>query len=75
MIQYSVYVKTISAVTKYSNEYEAIKKVIPQRGNVRLLIVTERQFFDMKLLRGTKGVSEVVNNERRYVKIDENIWE
>lgn len=75
MVQYSVYAKTISAVTKYSNEYEAIKKIIPTRGNVRLLIVTERQYFDMKMLRGTQGISEVINNERRYVKIDEDIWE
>lgn len=75
MMQYSVYCKTINAITKSNYEIKALQNSVPTSGNVRCLIVTERQYHDMQVLRGVKYIGEKINNAERYVEIDENIWE
>lgn len=75
MLQYSLYYKTINAITKYQYEYKHLLKIIPARGNIRSFVITERQFHDMKLLRGNKNINETINNGERYIKIDENLWQ
>lgn len=73
MLQYSLYYKTINATTKYEYEQTALTKIVPLQGNIRVMIVSDRQFYDMKLLRGNKYLNEKINNSERYLKIDENI--
>lgn len=74
MLQYSLYYKTINAISKYEYEQIALIKAVPSQGNVRCMIITDRQFYEMKLLRGNKHLNEKINNSERYIKIDENIW-
>lgn len=58
MMQYSIY----SRVCKNSDDVEKhvnrIKQNLPDKGNIRLLQVTEKQYNDMLLLVGTKAVEE-----------------
>ena len=58
MMQYSIY----SRVCKNSDDVEKhvnrIKQNLPDKGNIRLLQVTEKQYNDMLLLVGTKVVEE-----------------
>ncbi|MDI4567751.1 MAG: CRISPR-associated endonuclease Cas2 [Mycoplasma sp.] len=75
MMQYSLYYKTINAFTKYDYEKKALAKNVPTSGNIRCLLITDRQFYDMEILCGLRYVSEKINNTERYIKIDENIWE
>lgn len=75
MLQYSLYYKTINTVTKYDYEQVALAKSVPTSGNVRCMLITDRQFYDMKILRGNKYLNEKINNSERYVIIDENLWE
>ena len=42
---------------------------MPENGNVRLLIVTEKQYEDMKLLVGCKSQTESKIGERRFIVI------
>lgn len=69
MIQYSVYCKVIHFKSKIDSEELKIKKVLPNDGNVRMLVITEKQYSDMKLLLGNKKVNEIYNNSSRYLKI------
>ena len=46
-----------------------IEKFLPENGNVRLLIVTEKQYEDMKLLVGCKNQTESKIGERRFIVI------
>ncbi len=68
MIQYSVYVRTCPS-REYANRLEKrIQKFVPQKGNIRLLFITEKQYEDMKLLVGSKREMEkVVGIERMIV--------
>ena len=58
MMQYSIYVRTCPS-REYADRLEnRIKKFIPDKGNVRLLSVTEKQYDDMKILVGNKTKTE-----------------
>lgn len=68
MIQYSVYVRTCPN-REFGNRLEKrIQKFIPKKGNIRLLVITEKQYNDMKLLVGSKSETErIVGTERMIV--------
>ncbi len=58
MIQYSVYAR-VCPDRQYAKALEVrLKKITPTQGNVRLIMVTEKQYQDMVLLVGHKNVSE-----------------
>ncbi|MCR5416655.1 MAG: CRISPR-associated endonuclease Cas2 [Pseudobutyrivibrio sp.] len=69
MIQYSVYARTCPN-RQYAKQLEnRIKKFIPNEGNVRLLTVTEKQYEDMKVLVGSKRLSEEALSVERMLII------
>ena len=58
MMQYSIY----SRVCKNSDDVEKhvnrIKQNLPDKGNIRLLQVTEKQYNDMKIIVGSRKLNE-----------------
>lgn len=48
---------------------EPNKKFIPDKGNVRLLSVTEKQYYDMKILVGNKTKTEEILGVERMIII------
>ena len=73
MIQYSIYYKTLNAVTKYDYECKYLNNILPTKGHIRCFVITERQFHMMKILKGSKLINEKINNGERYVKINEDL--
>lgn len=72
MMQYSIYFKTISSYPKYPIEVNAIKSNLPPIGNIRLLLITETQFFNIKILNGQISMNEKYNGKERYIKIEDD---
>ena len=70
MLQYSVYTKTIQNDTSYNQYYNKLQKIVPKRGNIILLRLTEKQFQDMVYLRGEKNKQEMIvgNNDLIFFK-------
>ena len=69
MMQYSIYVRTCPS-REYADRLEnRIKKFIPDKGNVRLLSVTEKQYYDMKILVGNKTKTEEILGVERMIII------
>lgn len=68
MIQYSVYVRTCPN-RDYGNRLEKrIQKFVPAKGNIRLFVITEKQYDDMKLLVGSKSETEkTIGMERMLI--------
>ena len=53
MMQYSVYVRTCP-----SKEFaKRIERIVPAKGNVRLISITEKQYQDMKIMKKKTGES------------------
>lgn len=69
MMQYSVYVR-ICPNREFGERLEKrIKQIVPEKGNVRLLTVTEKQYSDMKLLVGSKKLKEDAYAAERMIVI------
>lgn len=58
MMQYSIYVRTCPN-RDYADRLEGrIRKFLPKAGNVRTLIITEKQYEDIKIMVGSKRSEE-----------------
>ena len=55
---------------QFANQLEKrLKKIMPSEGNVRLLAVTEKQYEEMKIMVGSKKVSEEALSVERMIII------
>lgn len=69
MMQYSVYVRTCPN-REYVNQLEKrLKRIMPCKGNVRLIAVTEKQYEDMKIFVGSKRITEERVGVKRMIVI------
>ena len=53
MVQYSVYCRICSNVEAAKTHEQRILRNLPHHGSVRLMIVTDKQYGDMRILLGT----------------------
>lgn len=67
MIQYSVYVRTCPNRDYARRLEKRVQKIVPEKGNVRLLAVTEKQYEDMKLIVGSRSETEKVLGTERMI--------
>lgn len=58
MIQYSVYSRICSNNDSVEKHYKRLKKYLPRKGSIRALIITEKQYSNMKSLLGEKTIVE-----------------
>ncbi len=69
MMQYSIYSKVIintSAMNKYRRK---IYMNAPEEGNIRLMVVTEKQYASIEFITGKMSYEEKLNDNRRIVKL------
>ena len=69
MIQYSVYTKILANRDSAMKEKEMIKKIVPEKGHVRIMLVTEKQYSKMEIIIGGKSNQELVINEEVLIII------
>lgn len=58
MIQYSIYSKILANRDAAKNEKTSLKRIVPDRGNIRIMIVTEKQYAKMEIIVGGKSNQE-----------------
>lgn len=64
MLQYSIYCKVLFNREQGVHIKESIKKNVPQRGNVRIMMITEKQFSKMEvIIGGISNQEETVKDE------------
>lgn len=67
MLQFSVYVRICKGVASANSHLDRLDLILPPKGNVRGLILTEKQFDHMRLLLGKKSEIEEVNKPRQLL--------
>lgn len=67
MMQYSVYVRTCPSREYVKRLEKRVQKLVPQKGNVRLVTITEKQYMDMKLLVGSRNDTETNIGAERMI--------
>lgn len=70
MMQYSVYTRFCCNIQDASKHINRVKAIVPQKGNVRILTVTERQFEDMIVVIGERTETEKLVNGDYVVVIE-----
>lgn len=67
MIQESVYVKMSIDYQVMESIVNKVKSIVPSRGNVMVLNITEKQFSQLKILVGDTKTDVVTTDERTLV--------
>lgn len=67
MMQFSVYMKICKGVVSAKSAVERVRGILPPLGNVRALIITEKQFDNMQILLGSAGFNERMNDDKNLV--------
>ena len=67
MMQYSIYSRICKNSDDVYKHINRIKQNIPDKGNIRLLQITEKQYNDMILLTGTKAREELFSVENMII--------
>lgn len=68
MMQYSVYVRTCPNRDYASRLIKRVKAFAPPKGNVRVIMITEKQYEDMVMIVGSKSfMEEKLGSERMVV--------
>ncbi|MBZ7986712.1 CRISPR-associated endonuclease Cas2 [Campylobacter canadensis] len=70
MLQFSVYMRICKGLSSAKSSLENVKKILPPYGNVRALIITEKQFDKIELLLGGMSFNEEKNNEDNFSLFD-----
>ena len=67
MMQYSVYMRICKGVSSAKSSVNAVRRILPPFGNVRTIIITEKQFDNMEILLGNPSFNEDVNDDKNLV--------
>lgn len=58
LVQYSVYAKVLKNEIYYDSFIAKLKQFIPEKGEIRVIKITERQYDDMMFLSGAQNNHE-----------------
>lgn len=64
MLQFSVYCRVCRGQDIVEREIRRLKQVLPAKGNIRILQVTEKQYGNMQFLIGTPKKEEIIGAEQ-----------
>ncbi len=67
MIQFSVYSKIYANRDSSIKDKESIKKIAPEKGNIRIMIITEKQYANIDVIIGGKSNQEQVITEEAMI--------
>lgn len=67
MEQYSIYSKLVLNHSVASSYQKQLRANLPPQGNIQMLIITEKQYSDIVVLRGEKQTNIESSTERKVI--------
>lgn len=67
MLQYSVYVKSLTNASDFDKVGVKVINILPKRGNIIILKLTEKQYNDMIYLSGEKNRHDMIVGSKEIV--------
>lgn len=67
MLQLSIYSRILRGRDSQEKHYKRICQNLPKEGYIRALLVTEKQFANMKILLGEKSINERKVNHQQLL--------
>ncbi len=69
MLQYSVYMRSCASRDHANRIKKKIKKYVPEKGHIRAIMITEKQYEDMEIFIGEKNNSEKILGRSRLIEL------
>ena len=69
MMQFSVYCKIFANRDAAVKHAAMLYRNIPPKGQIRLLLVTEKQYAKIEIISGGKSLQEEIVNSESFIKI------
>lgn len=69
LMQESVYIKQCINHDSVNRTLIYIDKILPNKGDMRIISVTEKQYMDMKILKGEKSMDEKLSEKGSLIVI------
>lgn len=69
MMQYSVYCKIFPNRDAAVHHIIKLKKYVPKDGQIRIMLVTEKQYAKMEIIVGGKSKQEEIVNSQSFIKL------
>ena len=69
MMQYSVYCKIFANRDAAIKHINILHKNIPSKGQIRIMVVTEKQYSKIEIILGGKSKQEEIVNSESFIKI------
>lgn len=69
MMQYSVYCKIFANREAAIKHVNILQKNVPPKGQIRILMVTEKQYAKIEIILGGKSIQEEIVNSESFIKI------
>ena len=70
MMQFSVYSRFCKNDQSSKKHIARVKSFAPSKGNIRIVVLTEKQYEEMVMVIGSKSDDEVVVNENYLVIVE-----
>ncbi len=69
MVQYSIYMRVCPSRDYANRMSQRIKKITPNKGHIRLFMITEKQYEDMEIIVGEKNSTENILGSNRFISL------
>lgn len=69
MMQYSVYCKIFANREAAVKHIQILKREVPQKGQVRIMLVTEKQYSKIEIIVGGQSLQESIVTNESFIKI------
>lgn len=69
MMQYSVYCKIFPNRDSSIKHIQILRKNVPKNGQIRIMLVTEKQYSRMEIIVGGKSKQEEIVNSDSFIKL------
>jgi len=74
MLQYSIYSKVVQNDQAYKQLISKINKILPQKGNIAIIKITEKQYEDMIYLRGEQNRFDAIIGGKELIIFGGDTW-
>lgn len=67
MMQYSIYVKSVINQDSATSTVNRLRRILPQHGHIRTMIITEKQYEKMQILLGEENENIKILGDNRTI--------
>ena len=69
MMQYSVYCKIFANREAATQHIKILKRNTPTKGQIRIMLVTEKQYANIEIIVGGKSIQEETVNSNSFIEL------